>query len=62
MELRELLNRVSLPVKAKINEEEAIKNEENNISEVMTNVIIYFLEIFEFLVFPEKNKFHTIRF
>ena len=42
MELRELLNRVSLPVKAKINEEEAIKNEENNISEVMTNLIIYF--------------------
>jgi hypothetical protein len=40
MELKEILNRTILPVRPKINEEEAIKNEENNITEVMTNVII----------------------
>lgn len=40
MELKEILNKTILPVRPKINEEEAIKNEENNITEVMTNVTI----------------------
>ena len=38
MEFKELLNRVSIPIKPKINEEEAIKAEESNISEVILNV------------------------
>lgn len=38
MELKELLNRMCLPAKQKLNDEELIKNEENNISEVITNV------------------------
>jgi hypothetical protein len=38
MELREILSRMCLPVKPKLTEEEMIKNEENNISEVITNV------------------------
>ena len=41
MELKEILNKTILPLRPKINEEEAIKNEENNITEVMTNVTIY---------------------
>jgi len=40
MELKEILNKTILPLRPKINEEEAIKNEENNITEVMTNVTI----------------------
>ena len=33
-----MLNRVSIPVKQKVNEEEMLKEEENNISEVIINV------------------------
>ncbi len=41
MELKELLNRVSIPIKKKINEEEAIKAEEANVLEVIMNVFRY---------------------
>ncbi len=40
MELKEILNRISQPIKPKLNEEEMIKNEESNISEVITNVLL----------------------
>jgi hypothetical protein len=43
MEFKELLNRVSVPIKQKVNEEELIKAEESNISEVILNVKIIFL-------------------
>jgi hypothetical protein len=38
MEFKEILNRVSIPIKQKINEEELIKAEESNISDVILNV------------------------
>lgn len=47
MEFKELLNRLSLPVKPKQNEEDIIKTEEGNISEVILNVEIegYYINI-----------------
>ena len=54
MELKEILNRLSMPVKPKINEEELIKNEENNISEVMNNVN-YFINLPPYIKFSQKK-------
>lgn len=56
MEYKELLNRISIPVKPKINEDELIKAEENNISEVIQNVKILFKIL---LVFSKKYKFYS---
>jgi hypothetical protein len=39
MEFKEILSRLSIPAKTKVNEEEQIKAEENNLSEVILNVI-----------------------
>jgi hypothetical protein len=38
MEFKELLTRLSIPVKKKLNEEELIKQEETNFSETLINV------------------------
>lgn len=41
MEFKEILSRLSIPSKPKANEEEQIKAEENNLSEVILNVIVF---------------------
>jgi hypothetical protein len=48
MEFKELLEKLSVPVKPKLNEEDQIKAEENNLSDVILNVNISVL-IFSFL-------------
>jgi hypothetical protein len=40
MEFKEILSRLSIPAKPKVKEEEQIKAEENNLSEVILNVRI----------------------
>jgi hypothetical protein len=39
MDFKELLSRLSVPIKPKVNEEEQIKIEESNYLEVVNNVI-----------------------
>lgn len=49
MEFKEILSRLSVPVKQKVNEEELIRNEETNFSEVIINVkIIKNINLFSF--------------
>jgi hypothetical protein len=38
MEFKEILSRLSIPLKPKVNEEELIKQEETNFSETLINV------------------------
>jgi hypothetical protein len=40
MDLKEVLGRLTVPIKQKVNEDELIKAEENNLSEVILNVEI----------------------
>jgi len=42
MEVKEILSKLTIPIKEKINEDDLIKNEENNITEVIMNVIYSF--------------------
>jgi len=39
MEVKEILSKLTIPIKEKINEDDQIKNEENNITEIIMNVI-----------------------
>jgi hypothetical protein len=48
MEFKEILRKISFPLKQRKNEDDDIREEENHISEVQTNVNILFLY---FLVF-----------
>lgn len=56
MEIKEILSKLTIPIKPKINEDDQIKNEENNITEVIMNV-----NFDSILVLSKKNKFCTIR-
>ena len=48
MEFKEILRKISFPLKQRKNEDDDIREEENHISEVQTNVNIYFLYIIIF--------------
>jgi hypothetical protein len=52
MEFKEILSRLSIPVRAKVNEEELIKLEETNFSETLINVKLAFT-----IVYTEEYKF-----
>lgn len=43
MEFKEILRKISFPLKQRKNEDEDIREEENHISEVHTNVIYFLL-------------------
>jgi hypothetical protein len=44
MELKEILIKLSMPLKPKLNEEELIKNEENNLSDAILAVNLRILK------------------
>jgi len=46
MDYVELLSRISLPIKQRISDEEALKNEETNFSEAIINVKSHFNNLF----------------
>jgi len=56
MEYIDLLSRISLPIKQKLSDEEALKIEETNFSEAIINVI------FKFIFFHKKNFLFHFQF
>lgn len=54
----ELLSRVSLPMKQKLSEEEALKIEESLFSDAIINVIPNKFKILNDLVYAEEFKIH----
>lgn len=61
MDYVELLSRISLPIKQRISDEEALKNEETNFSEAIINVKSHFNNLFYlwFFKFTQKSSNFT---
>ena len=54
MEFKEILRKISFPLKQRKNEDDDIREEENHISEVQTNVNFLFF-IYYYFQFSEKS-------